>query len=253
MVIERISSTGVRERENSVMSKTWVVIPAAGESRRFKTEGYRLPKPVLLISWQGKILSMVEHVIASLPSGEFEVVVVLPRGVDGPRSLQRSASVGHIRLTNGQADTVLQIVRDLPTKDKVLVMDCDMILRSEDIFHVHHSLWAFDLTVAVTKTFDPNASRVDRIPHPELFVEKEPISEWGIVGLRGFRDVGCLTQALETTILTCNRHRTEPYLSMAMNYYPGTRYAHQIFDYQDWGTPERLRQTGAYIVDNREA
>jgi NDP-sugar pyrophosphorylase family protein len=159
------------------------------------------------------------------------------------------ADVIHIEKTTGQADTIYQTVKNFMPTTPVIVADCDMILSLEDMVTIRKLLGIYDMVVAVTETFDPNASRVDQVPHPNRFVEKEPISQWGIVGVRAFNKAYLLKDALLTTLNDCKHRGVEPYISMAMNYYPGTRYAYVVRGFQDWGTPERLKESGAEIVD----
>jgi len=230
------------------VSNIWTVIPAAGESKRFREAGYSMPKPLLRIkSPAGEEAYMVQHVIADLPSWlRAGVVIALPSHLDKPIDLEeRTISIPH---TIGQADTVYQAIKTLPDNDLVLVLDCDMILKSEDILKLVELLNIYDVTVAVTETFDPNASRVDQVPFPSRFVEKEPISKWGIVGARAFKSAAVLSVALERTFDRCTARHQEPYLSMAMNPYPGSKFAHVITDYIDLGTPERIKEAGWEIL-----
>jgi len=230
------------------MSNIWTVIPAAGESRRFKDAGFVTPKPLLTLkSKSGEIGYMVQHVIADFPAWlRAGVIVALPEGFPKPIDLQeRVVSIEH---TTGQADTVYQVVKTLPDDDSVLVLDCDMILKTKDILTLVEMINVYDVTIAVSETFDPNASRVDSIPFPTRFVEKEPISQWGIVGGRAFKKAGLLTQALKKTLDRCVDRHQEPYLSLAINPYPGSKFAHVITDYIDLGTPERIKEAGWEIL-----
>lgn len=224
----------------------WVVIPAAGKSKRFQDAGYMTPKPLLKVKLGGKTQTMLEHVVDSIPPYMKDIVIAVPAGVDHP--LNTAYKV--IEETVGQADTILQALSDLPAQDRVLILDCDMILHTEDLERMVRLLEVYDATIAVTRTFDPNASRVDTIPFPTKFAEKEPISEWGIVGARAFKSIGDLVTALNYTMVYCDHTGVEPYLSMAINSYPGSKYALEIMDFYDLGTPERLRESGAQICES---
>ncbi len=231
------------------MSNLHVVIPAAGKSQRFFNAGYTTPKPLLKIrnNQNDLVGTMLEHVYCTIPSGFVDITVGLPDTYSGPELVL--VEYRKIESTLGQADTVYQLIKDLPEDDRVLVLDCDVLLHEDDIRGVVGALEVADLSVAVTETFDPNASRVDVIPYPTRFVEKEPISSWGIVSARAFRHAALLKDALETTLEECKKSGEEPYLSMALNHYPGMKYAYKIDRFQDWGTPERLHESGAEIVE----
>lgn len=227
------------------MSELFILIPAAGESRRYKEAGYSLPKPTLWIeNGDGVRASMLGHVEATLPPGT--VMVGLSAGVALPEDC--FGNVVRINKTIGQADTIYQMLRGVSENARVLVVDCDMILGRKTLEELVALLNTFDVTIAVTYTFDPNASRVDKIPFPTKFVEKEPISAWGIVGARAFGNAGMLRDALAITVAAAGQNNEEPYLSTAINDYPGVKFAIETNFYVDWGTPERLQETDAKII-----
>lgn len=230
------------------MSKPYILIPAAGESRRFRESGYDTPKPFLMIKRDnGLTARMVDHVIAEAPDGE--IIVGVKLGYD--RSMgPHLGSVALVMSSKGQADTVYQMASGLVRQDApVMVLDCDMIVPHLDLTKMMELLSVWNAVVAVTKTFDPNASRVNVVPYPTYFAEKEPISAWGIVGARAFKSVRLLRMSLKITLEHCRREDKEPYLSMTLNdLQPGTVFAHQIDNFVDWGTPERVKASGAEIV-----
>lgn len=221
-----------------------VLIPAAGASTRFLQEGYKTPKPALKIRKPngGPVRTMLRHVQDTIPLN-YECLFGLnthtdPDCCDGNKWL--------IRETSGQADTVRQMLNYFKEDRPVLIQDCDMLLDQVVVTLMGRLLEVYDMTVAVTKTFDPNASRVDQIPFPTFFVEKEPISEWGIVGVRGFKSSNALKAALDRAL---REVEGEVYLSHAMNYVPGSKVAIMVRDFTDWGTPARLASTGAVVVE----
>lgn len=226
-------------------SNLWTVIPAAGQSKRFKDAGYSVIKPLLkLKDPDNSVDLMINFVIDTAPEPRY-VIVALPSEVD---TRSESFKVCEIEKTTGQADTILQVIKTLPPEDQVLVLDCDMLLELKDINLLVELISVYDCTIAVTETFDPNSSRVDKVPFPTRFVEKEPISQYGIVGARAFNSIGKLIDALKRTVYDCNLIGTEPYLSMALNHYFGTKYAHIITDFVDLGTPDRIKESGWSIV-----
>lgn len=246
------------------MSKLWVVIPAAGHSRRYAEYGAKHPKPLLTVDFFGRTQTMIEYVLDSIP----EEYLVRERCIIGfpivtdvnltiytvvyatPKISQR-ATTKFINFTRGQPDTVFQLIKDIPSEDSILTLDSDMLLRESDIRIVVESLKLYSLSVAVAKTFDPNASRVDQIPYPTQFVDKSPISAYGIVSARAFSSAGLLRWWLKSSLETSTG--VEPNFAAAMNGYkfPAERnnaFAHLITDYVDWGTPERLLASGAKLV-----
>lgn len=244
------------------MSNLWVVIPAAGKSQRFIDAGYTTIKPLLeLKAPNRKTALMLDFVYNTVPKG-LPIIVGLPMGTKldiGDRSIMDCIEEGldaaeqssdkhfiqYIDKTRGQADSVYQMIKHLSSNDSCLILDCDMLLRTDDIQKLIDLLQVYDVTIAVTETFDPNSSRVDSIPFPSQIVEKQPISQYGIVGARAFKSIDLLTKALKKTL---KESVTEPYLSHAIGGYSGVKYAHLISEYVDLGTPERIREAGWEII-----
>jgi CTP:molybdopterin cytidylyltransferase MocA len=234
-----------------VPSKPYILIPAAGQSRRYRDEGWMQPKPLLWVrDKEGNVLRMVQFVLRSAPPTVFgRVRIGFDQNVHVPMMFGSFAN--RINNSTGQADTIRQMVRLIPDGETVLILDCDMVLRREDIEEMIRLLDNYPMVVAVTETFDPNASRVDRVPFPKWFAEKTPISSWGMVGARAFHNSAVLREALDDTFMNqemVDGVKQELYLSHVLNHYKGKAYAHVITEFQDWGTPERLRQSGANIV-----
>lgn len=222
------------------------IILAAGQSKRFQDRGFKTPKPLLEIDYMDYSASMLAHVQRHIPEG-MEILTVLREGMDPPNDIR--GGVIHITETRGQAESLYRVISVMREDRPILVHDCDMLLDVLDIHLLMNKLDHYPITVAVTETFDPNASRVDKIPFPDLFVEKQPISRWGIIGARGFDSHKELTKCIEIELRrNINTVDYEPYLSEAMNHFGGQPYALQITDYVDWGTPERIIESGAIII-----
>jgi hypothetical protein len=223
------------------MSRTVVLIPAAGSSVRYQKAGYSQPKQTLVIRHNRVIKTMLAHVEDTVIG--FDIMIGLRADSYPPKDIR--GEIIPIEETKGQSDTLFQMVRFVPDGRPVLVLDCDMLLEPADILQLDLLLCSWDVAVAVTKTFDPNASRIDTFPYPTWFVEKEPISEYGIVGARAFRSKSKLYTALSKQL---SQTMTEPYLSTAINFYDGKKIALEINKFSDWGTPERLAESGAEIL-----
>lgn len=224
----------------------WILIPAAGESQRFRAEGLLTPKPLLRVRHEGRECTMLAHVVSRVPR-EFQVVVALRDPPISSRDWRgRVAVVGE---TSGQAETVLRALREIPDEDGVTTMDCDTLMEQDDV----HELCAlvgseYSAAVAVAyDTADQQMSRVDYVPVPTLFVEKRSISPWGMISARSFSSAGVLREVLEEVVLEYASAGREPYLSEALNRYPGKKIAHVVTRWTDWGTPAKLRSSGALL------
>lgn len=194
-------------------------------------------------------MSMLAHVISRIPR-EFGIVVGLrPAHLSYLRDFR--GEVRRIETTSGQASTVLQMARTINPLDSVTVMDCDTLLEQEDICELGKLVTPghYDAAVAVGMcTQDTAMSRVDQIPFPTLFVEKRYISQWGMVSARSFARPGELARVLSEIVREHEAAGREPYLSEALNRYPGKKIAHVVTRWTDWGTPEKVRSSGAHVA-----
>ncbi len=223
----------------------WIVMPAAGESQRFKDAGYQTPKHLLRVRYRDYEGSMLAHVISRVPV-VFEVVV----GVQERTQTDWRGETVVIGRTSGQAESVLRTLRDIPEGDSVTVMDCDTLLTQDDIEEVSAlgSRTGYSAAVAVGYDSDLAMSRVDQIPYPTLFAEKRYISPWGMISARAFSEVGELREVLEQVVREHRSAGREPYLSEVLNRYSGLKIAHVVHDWTDWGTPEKLHKSGAEVI-----
>jgi molybdopterin-guanine dinucleotide biosynthesis protein A len=214
------------------------IILAGGGSERFRTNGHTTPKPLLNVEFNGVTRSMIEHVAATVP-GELVQVWALPDWCPCPPGVPKV----NIKDSVSQVDTLIQTLRKFPLHEQsVLLLDCDTVLDPRDLLRVWRSATehAYRSSVAVTRSDDPNMSRVDSVPFPSRFVEKQLISPWGIVSARAFSNAECLR-------LVTSPHFVD--LAQVLNAYPGERHAVELErPWLDWGTPERLERTGARIV-----
>ena len=233
------------------MSNISVIILAAGDSRRFAVMGYDTPKPFLTIDYAGQKCSMLGHVLLRVEKFANSVLVVTRMNQELPSDIYNiHCPLDHLQVnfTLGQADTLRKALVGLP-EQSVMVLDCDMLLPEHDLEYLAAATDLYEVAVAVARTFDPNASTVDQIPFPTQFREKECASEWGIVGARAFRSVKHLRAALEEYVVYCGIYlHSEPFLTPAINYIKGKKFAHVVGDYVDWGTPQRLQESGAVII-----
>lgn len=218
--------------------RLWLLIPAAGESQRFKDNGHIVRKPFLEVrSAPGRVRSMLAHVLESAPWTR--TIVALPYGHALPRDV-RGCDVLQIVRTASQIDTVRQMLQHVPMNDSVLVMDCDTVMVPEDLAAM--MAYDADVVIAVAESSDPEMSRVDAVPFPSRFEEKPSGLRYGVISARMFKEAGALDNAIS---------QNDGSFSNILRYYRetgGTTRAHLVTAWQDWGTPDKLRATGAEII-----
>lgn len=224
------------------------IVLAAGRSQRFIDAGYPRPKPFLNILYKGKECSMLEHVLDTLPADFQPPVIGVPPGFS--RFLDQEGKQRHhkatlitIEKTRGQADTLYQLVNNI-SDQPILVLNCDILFQTKDLITL--SRREQDLVLAVQSTINPQMSFVDDPHNPKKFVEKIPISSWGISGAWKFSECGPLRAALHQTLLTVS---VEPYLSHSLNLLKGTKGTIIIDPPVDWNTPNSLIASGATIKE----
>ena len=119
-----------------------VVIPMAGEGRRFVEEGFRDPKPFIEVD--GK--PMIERVLETLPKGA-ENIILICREEHAKRA--RSLGASHVitvdETTQGAACTVLLARHFIDNKNPLLIANSDQIVNYDRAeFNTMRSLPSLD-------------------------------------------------------------------------------------------------------------
>jgi len=156
-----------------------VIILAAGKSKRFKDEGYPIPKPFLEIEYRGLSVYMLQHVINTIPhSLDCEISIAVSPGYvfDAPKI--KSYPVEN---TKGRADTALQVMKILPEPNwgGYLIIDSDILNSTNDLSRLVSQQRS---AVLVKKSANPAYSYVDKLGKVSQIKEKERISEYAIQG-----------------------------------------------------------------------
>jgi hypothetical protein len=228
-----------------------VVVLAAGQSRRFQADGYMVPKPFFSIEWHGTTATMLEHVIATVPLGFPRTVVAVPKPyaerLDGALGLTgRIVRFVEVEDSQAPAHTALQVLEFLQL-ETTLFLDVDVLNCTNDLYRLVNSN---SCGVLVTKSTDPAYSYVDRIGLFNRIIEKEPISPYAVQGAYfvPITQIPDLMLCLSAAI----RLYEEPFLSHAFNQMMGSKLAVQTsYTPIDWGTPEKVRLSGAHIITDK--
>lgn len=226
-----------------------VVIPAAGDSRRYSEAGIAIPKPDLRVKFRGHTRTMLEHVISTIPNICGKTYVGLRPDMVGPKSTHFERV--DIRNSAGQADTVLQILDRFTEDSPLLVMNSDALIERAALRRIIDDVTdrKFSVGIVVQRTHNEGMSYVDQVPHPVRFVEKQRLSAFGMSGAWSFRSSRELDDALRYLLGHRRMSKGEPYLSQALNYVGGKKVTLEIepHDIVDWNTPEAFAASGAVI------
>lgn len=224
------------------------IILAAGQSKRFQEEGYRLPKQFLTINWRDRIDLMVNHIMLTV-SSIMDLVAVVPENyvtesIGIGLRLLRVIKVGP---TKGPAHTAKIAMDQLGYDENVLFMDSDVLNHPTDLF----DLASLSISgVLVSESYNPNCSYVDKIDLFTRIKEKQQISEYAVRGAYFVHKYDMAEFAeLLTDVVTGYE---EPFLSHVFDKLSTDKMALKaIYPPIDWGTPEAVRDSGAIIIGGK--
>lgn len=230
-----------------------ILIPMAGDGKRFKDAGYTLPKPMIPI--HGK--AMIEYVIESLNlpghyiflvrrehEKEYEVSKLL-------KQLRPDCSIIYVDgLTEGAACTCL-LAKDLINNDEPLVIaSCDQYVKYDAPFFQELMDW-YD---GVLLTFWANHPKWSYCKVEKGFVskvaEKTVISNHGNTGIYAFKKGSDYVKAAETMIQKNIRVNNEFYNALVYNQLIEDKKRIITFDVDSMlgtGTPEDLIEFEKWI------
>jgi dTDP-glucose pyrophosphorylase len=218
-----------------------LLIPAAGESQRFKDAGYTTPKGLMQIEWRGKRATMIEHIVASVGVALHTTVGVKFDDRERFEEALPLYTVTPIVDSTGQACTVAMMANAVSPEDELLVVNSDnafdgyapmyMVIRAR---RAHAS--------AAALVFEADHDRygfVDGYPYFSKGAEKNPISPYALAGAFYFRSAKDLVTA---NIRAAPAANGEFYLSGVFEHLHGTKLAVKINRdmLHEWGTPQSL-------------
>lgn len=229
-----------------------LLIPAAGESRRFREAGHSRPKPALPIAYGSRVQTMLEWVLGGVPTTRLGPTIV---GAHPDLGLSEMVLRPHVRVpvssTRGQADTLRQMIEAAcPNDAQLLIVNADVVFTMSDVNSLLNEIdfGGADTATMVVRVDRPDLSKsyVSSFPWATGFAEKDPISSYAVAGAWAFRSSTHLWTVLQ---YVCNTMQAEPYLSHAMDNMRGCHACclaeHRVMD---WGTPEEIERHGARIV-----
>ena len=205
---------------------TTVIIPCAGQGKRFADQGYKEPKP--LINVKGKF--MIDRVLSHFSFKYNKIFLVVP---DDHVKFYKSSEfikdwsehitlVPLLKTTEGAAQTVLHAEHQVNPYDKLIIANSDQIVLDHDFvnkfiefcdkknadggiacFHATEPKWSF------AKIENGLVTRV---------AEKDPISENATVGFYYFRYAKTFFDVAKEMIAKNDRVKGEFYVCPVYNY-----------------------------------
>lgn len=232
----------------------------AGEGKRFKDQGYKIPKP--LISVSGK--PMIIRASDSLPEADKWIFVCRKEHIGDygiNKALEAYAPNVKIiivdKITEGQASTCL-LAKDLINNDEELIIGaCDngMVWDKEEFDKLKKGVdclvWTFRNNIAVKKkpqaygwVVVDNENNILKTS-VKVPISDSPIRDHAIIGTFWFKKGSIFVEIVENMIKKNDRINNEFYVDQCINYVVNAGYKAKVFEvdkYVCWGTPEDLRK-----------
>lgn len=167
-----------------------IVIPLAGEGKRFSSKGIDVPKPLILVN--GKTL--IEHAVETLGiNGRYIFITKKYKNKDYNDQLSRilkslkpdSIEIQLEQKQRGASDAALYAEKYIDNNDHLIIANCDQRMSwngkqfIEDVEYTNA-----DGSVVTFKATDPKHSYVEIINGKVVrIVEKDPISDDALIGI----------------------------------------------------------------------
>jgi NDP-sugar pyrophosphorylase family protein len=228
----------------AIAPRTWnVLIPMAGDGRRFADAGYTFPKPLIEVRGKPMIQVVVENL--NLPANYIFVVrrehEYQYNVTDTLAQLSERVSVCYIENRRDGAACSALAARELLDDRPLLIANSDQWIDwDQDEFVMHTQFW--DGLIPVFDSVHPKWSYV-RVGDGRRVVEvaeKRAISRWATCGLYWWRRGSDFVKAADAMIEAGDRTNGEFYIAPTYNHYDGAVGIHEVNEMWGLGTPEDL-------------
>lgn len=176
-----------------------IVIPAAGEGKRFRDAGYRRPKHELFLGGKAMVDRVVENARELEPHMEWFV-----------------ATQEHVGKTKGAVDTILRVWNriEIPADEPLVIANCDQLLKFDDP-QLYGNGTIFTFRSAATAHSYVVTDAMERI---KSIVEKpgKPPSDRAVSGVYWFARPGPFIEACQAVNRMFNGR--EQYVSAALDW-----------------------------------
>lgn len=175
------------------MKRLHIIVPMAGEGKRFKDSGYNEAKPLIKIDGT----TIFEKALSSFSSLNYEntqyTFIVRKEFIESNienviHNKFKNANIVYVdKTTNGSLETVYLSKYYINDNDAVLLMDCDIYFNSSSFLQKIKNKLKENICTPVLLTFDSNDAKYSYVKvnddgYAIKVVEKNPISNNAIIG-----------------------------------------------------------------------
>jgi dTDP-glucose pyrophosphorylase len=197
-----------------------VLIPAAGEGKRFSESGYTLAKPYLPID--DKKMLIASALSMNLDAKFIFILRQNPQIYDLLNDIQLNFKKANIEILNevteGAADTCLHATDYLDLDDELIIANCDQIM-NWDSNRVLNELRQYNGGLVCIKSNDPKHSyvKLDTNNYATYIKEKECISEYALTGIHYWKEARDFVNSASMMIHSKIKSKNEYYISETYN------------------------------------
>lgn len=220
-----------------------ILIPLAGEGRRFREAGYNMPKPFIDVN--GK--PMIERVIDNIdPKQTARWIFAIRDSSFAPYFWQKKPGCFVVECsgTDGAACTCLLTRHRCPEDEPLLIANCDQLIEPNKLVFPSGNE---DAAIVTMEGDGTNKWSYVETAYGEVMrvAEKKPISDRATCGIYWFRKAKYFFDAVDAMILADDRTNGEFYVAPAFNHMPWHTIEVPIEDFggafYGLGTPEDLK------------
>ena len=236
-----------------------VLVPMAGAGSRFKEEGYKIPKPLILVNQKPMVVEATCH----LPEGKKYIYICRKEHIKEDRIDNKikqffsNSKFIHIEyLTEGQAATCLLAKNEINNNEELIIGACDngMIWDqrkfNEEKIKTDCLIWTFRNNVTVVNKpeaygwVEINKENEAKKVSVKVPISLNPTNDHAVVGTFWFKKGKYFVDAAEEMISRNKRINNEFYVDECINNLIKLGLKVKVFEvdkYICWGTPNDLK------------
>ena len=236
-----------------------ILIPMAGAGARFKKEGYKVSKPLILVNQNPMVVEATNH----LPNSEKQIYICRREHLEGEKidievkkHYPNSKFISIDYLTEGQAATCLLAKDEINNNEELIIGACDngMIWDEKNFLfeknEVDCLVWTFRNNVTVVNKpeaygwVEINKEKEAKRVSVKVPISSTPTSDHAVVGTFWFKKGKYFVDAAEKMITKNRRINNEFYVDECINELIEIGLKVKVFEvdkYICWGTPNDLR------------